>query len=111
MSPKTTAIETACAAFHRELVGDAKLPSQHATNRNGIEHLETLMNLSIAQGCARIKRIEIESPEDYEAESRRFREEAYSMRCALAFLKRQHNAVPVVSLEEERDIEDASAAI
>lgn len=111
MSTKTSSIETACAAFHRELVGDAKLPSQHATNREGIELLEKLVELEIARGHARVKRIQSESPEDYEYEERRTRHDAYAMKCAMGFLKSQHNAVPVVSPEEAQAIEEASAAI
>lgn len=111
MSTKSNAIETACASFHRALVGDAKLPSQHATNREGIELLETLMGLAIAQAHARVSRLRTESPEDYEHEERKARREAHAMRCAMGFLKAQHNAVPVVSVEEEQALEEASAAL
>ena len=111
MSNKTNAIETACASFHRALVGDAKLPSQHATNRDGIALLETLMNIAVAQGHARVERLRTESQEDYEREEKLARGEAYAMRCAMQFLKAQHNAVPVVSAEEEAEIEAASAAL
>ena len=111
MSTKTIAIETACAAFHRTLVGDAKLPSQHAINRDGIDLLEALMLIDIAQGRILADQTRSESPENCEDEVRRIRYDEYAMRCAMEFLKSQHNMVPVVSLGEARAIDEASAAL
>ncbi len=44
MQEKKAGIEIACDAFLKTLVGDAKLPAQHATNRDGILLLEELMS-------------------------------------------------------------------
>jgi hypothetical protein len=108
---KTNHIAIACKAFHEALVGDAKLPSQHAINRDGIGLLEALADLEIARAHARIKRLEREGSEDFEYEAQKARNAAVAMKAALGFLKAQHNAVPVVSDEEAAAIEEASAAI